>query len=64
MNFRFCAVTVNKWFMYFKEISSNYFKENLKELGGLDENKEPSVVEIDESYFFHRKYHRVVYYRN
>ena len=50
--------------MYFKEISSNYFKENLKELGGLDENKEPSVVEIDESYFFHRKYHRVVYYRN
>ena len=38
-----CAVTVNKWFMYFKEICSNYFEENLKKLGGLDENNEPGV---------------------
>ena len=44
--------------MYFKEICLNYLEENPKGLGGLDENNEPIVVEIDESYFFHRKYHR------
>ena len=31
---------------------------NLVELGGLDDNGQPIEVEIDESKFFHRKYHR------
>ena len=63
MNFRFCAVTVNKWFMYFKEISSNYFKENLKELGGLDENVILASL-FNFSCTKHYIVHRVVYYRN
>ena len=31
---------------------------NPVQLGGFDVNGQPIVVEIDESYFFHRKYHR------
>jgi transposase-like protein len=27
-------------------------------LGGLDNNGQPKYVEVDETYFFHRKYHR------
>jgi len=28
------------------------------QLGGFDANGQPKYVEVDESYFFHRKYHR------
>ena len=32
---------------------------NPVQLGGCDNNRQPIGVEIDESYSFHRKYHRV-----
>ena len=41
-----------------REVCEQYLEENSQQLGGLDENGEPIVVEIDESKYFHRKYHR------
>jgi len=32
--------------------------KNADEIGGIDANGEPIIVEIDESKYFHRKYHR------
>ena len=41
-----------------REICEQHFEENPQQLGGLDENGEAIIVEIDESKYFHRKYHR------
>ena len=44
---------VQEWFEYLREICFEYIEENSQIIGGLDENFEPIIVEIDENYFFH-----------
>ncbi|GFR59939.1 hypothetical protein ElyMa_000066600 [Elysia marginata] len=46
---------VKEWRRY---ICETVIENNPQELGGIDENGDPICVEIDESKFFHRKYHR------
>ena len=43
---------------FLREVCEQYLEENPQQLGGLDENGEPTVVEIEESKYFHRKYYR------
>ena len=53
--------TVFEWYKEFKEIISCYLEEKSELLGGVTENDEPITVEIDESYFFRRKYNKGAY---
>ena len=39
-------------------LCKQYLEEHLTKIGGFNDNSQPLVVEIDESKFFHRKYHR------
>ena len=50
--------TVVDWMSFCRDVCEQWLEDNSVEIGGLDENGEPKVVEIDESKFFHRKYHR------
>ena len=50
--------TVIDWFNFCREECGNYVDRNFSGLGGFDVNGEPTVVEVDESKYFHRKYHR------
>ena len=43
---------------FFRVECDNWVKRQQVDLGGFDTNGQPIVVEVDESYFFHRKYHR------
>jgi len=48
---------------FFRMECRNWFQQGVVDLGGLDVNGVPVIVEVDESYFFHRKYHRGRYRR-
>jgi hypothetical protein len=50
--------TVIDWCNFMREECETWLNNNPIELGGTDENGDPIVVEIDESKYFHRKYHR------
>ena len=50
--------TIIDWFNFCREICERVIARNRIELGGFDDNGESVVVEIDESKYFHRKYHR------
>ena len=50
--------SVSLWCTFLRDVCENVIENNSQELGGFDENNEPIEVEIDESKFFHRKYHR------
>ena len=50
--------SVSIWCTFLRDVCENVIENNPQELGGFDENNEPIEVEIDESKFFHRKYHR------
>ena len=50
--------TVSDWYNKFREICIQYLQNNPMQLGGMTEVNEPLVVEIDESLFFKRKYHK------
>ena len=50
--------SVSLWCTFLRDICENVIENNPQELGGFDENNEPIEVEIDESKFFQRKYHR------
>ena len=43
---------------YFRQECYNWLLNNQAHLGGFDANGQSVFVEADESYFFHRKYHR------
>ncbi|XP_072379845.1 uncharacterized protein [Diabrotica undecimpunctata] len=53
--------TVVDWCNFCRKVCGRYLDQHPVELGGFDANGEPLIVEIDESYFFHRKYHRGAY---
>ena len=50
--------TIVDWFNFCRDICAQWLENHPMEIGGIDENGESLVVEIDETKFFHRKYHR------
>ena len=50
--------TVSHWCTFIRDLCETAIENNPQELGGFNENGEPIEVKIDESKFFHRKYHR------
>lgn len=53
-----CRNTVVDWCNFFRDVCEEWLVQNPSEIGGMDDNGDPIDVEIDESFFFHRKYHR------
>ena len=51
------GVTVD-WCNFMWEECEKWLEDNSDEVGGMDDNGDPIVVEIDETKYFHRKYHR------
>ena len=43
---------------FFRVECEKWINQRQVQLWGIDANGQPVVVEVDESYFFHRKYHR------
>ena len=58
-------VTIVDWCNFCRDICAQWLahNDNVTEIGGLRDDGTPIVVEIDESYFFHLKYHRGQYRR-
>ena len=50
--------TVIDWYNFVRDVCTIYVRNHPQPLGGFNNNGSPIVVEIDESYFYHRKYHR------
>lgn len=50
--------TVIDWCNFMREECEVWIQRNAQEIGGMDGNGAPIIVEIDETKFFHRKYHR------
>ena len=50
--------TVVDWCSFLRKVCEQHLEAHPQEIGGMDDNGNPIVVEIDESKFFHRKYHR------
>ncbi|KAL3271847.1 hypothetical protein HHI36_022317 [Cryptolaemus montrouzieri] len=48
----------NRLVFFFREVCEQNLIDNAEPLGGLNEKFVPKVMEIDESKFFHQKYHR------
>ena len=54
----YAHATIVDWCNFFRDECENWVERHSGEIGGMDDNGEPIVVEIDESKYFHRKYHR------
>lgn len=50
--------TVIDWFNFIREEIDIHLTQQATMIGGFDANGEPTIVEVDESKYFHRKYHR------
>jgi len=50
--------TIIDWCNFFRDECENWVEVNSGEIGGIDDNGDAVVVEIDETKYFHRKYHR------
>ena len=50
--------TVVDWANFCRDICTQWQVDHPIEIGGMDYQGSPIEVEIDETYFFHRKYHR------
>ena len=50
--------TIVNYNNYFRKECCDWLLNNNPQLGGFDINGQSMFVEVDESYFFHRKYHR------
>ena len=50
--------TVVDWANFMRDICCNWVRDNPATLGGVDDNGQPIVVQIDETKYFHRKYAR------
>jgi hypothetical protein len=50
--------TIVDWCSFCREVCEQHLIDHPTVIGGLDENCQSKTVEIDESKFFHRKYHR------
>lgn len=50
--------TISDWCNFLREVCEQDLEENAGPIGGLDEDGVSKIAEIDESKFFHRKYHR------
>lgn len=46
------------WCAFMREECENWIAANSEEIGGMDQNGEAIIVEIDETKYFYRKYHR------
>jgi len=51
-------VTIVDWCNFCREVCEADLIRNPSQVGGISEDGEPIVVEVDETKFFHRKYHR------
>ena len=50
--------TVTSWYQDFRDVCIIALENNPQLIGGIDENNDPIIVEIDESYFLKPKYNR------
>lgn len=50
--------TIVDWCSFCRDECEKFVETQSAEIGGIDEDGDPIVVEIDESYYFHRKYQR------
>lgn len=50
--------TMVDWWNFCRDVCVHWVANNHQELGGIDDDGQSKTVEIDESFFFHRKYAR------
>ena len=53
-----CADIISDWFEFLRDIIAKHMPESFETIGGLDENNNPIIVEIDKLQFSKRKNNR------
>ena len=52
------ALTIVDWCNFQRELCEEWLERNPIQIGGISDDGEAIIVEVDESKYFHRKYHR------